>query len=1574
MDTSDCIPKSATDDENSTEEKENKSINVNNKYKLLLDSDSESDVEKETSVNKSSNKVNDDSDEESDNNTSKIAKNRIVSDSSDDEKVSNRSSVKDRRKNSNPKKKILPIKHHRKSASKAMEVIKKKIASKQETNVDQNTQIGKEREIRIPYHKPKQYTLKEFLSRKTLNKPIFDEEITDTTLAIKRANQNIDVLIEKMKEREKETLEFFKSESENDEKEPEQDKKIYEKISTNSDDVPQTSDNHVEKAELKSDDPELDKIRERYKNEPLPATLNLHEGNIEHKPSIRTSKTHDEMYSGDMIIDLETGLIQPKKLSGPEELRQRLFKTLPKSSPLDPTGSNIADSKRPCLARVQWKGSLQEAAKKESLELFKKGLKVRTKEEELELNEEKPSNLDEEDEVEKDDDESDEEIEAEDEEDDEEEQELIESKKKKNVCEFLDDEAVNEDESEDEEESSSSSSDEEETKKNEKSFPKKGRILKAFEEDSDDESCKKLLENVEENKESESENIESTENIQENQIESQHFNRGSEDLFSTQPSDFTFSEPSVSVEKKQNGISDLCNEKFSQPEDDDFMEILSGQFAPTQDDQVTEVPATEEVQEDSQFITQIDQETPTAGKVLSPIKNRQKLLESSDDEVEENIEEVNNKKKMKKKKKKRKQRTKKLGFSDDEEDNEENDEFEDEENVEDCEDEEVEEEEEEVLVDYDSEENEIEVKMKKKDRIKAASDYFEKEAELSDSEWGSADEDEMGMDKLELELGDEEQFDQEKLQEEVGRIHARKVLDDDIKNVKKLQDLLFEDDENDGMERERKFRWKNQTNDFAFDNDNARGGDDNLQDENDDEDDEQLEIQWRKERHERETLLREHALKNPEEDSDSVVLFDQDSQTVTTSSMSKLIKYRCSTSSSSLKASTTVLDKNSAFLIKASDMQRYKRSSFLARDDQTLKRIASFLPRKDDEISNLSSHGTSSMSFIPIEKQEDNKKRKSDGNFIVIKTKKIMSDTSCDSNCVLTGFLLIKSQNGFNIKQNPKKKRFVMLFARSSQGIERLEIADSETDKNPRIVTLENCIKVNSEPLPPAFLINVLTKSGQIVFQCTNETELNLWTKSLQSVAFNDKLAQSKRNSIVEYNELYCSSLSEGKFVCNLISTDITVKNKLEPKIYTLELTMTEIQLRSYDDDSVIVAKWPYRYIRKYGYRDGKFTFEAGRKCDTGEGTFKLDHANPQEIFRCMSSKMKSMKKLLNGDSSGSLDCGENQLNAALSMEAGSRSPLPPFINSPNSPDVEISITSHASLRGFLSSTDSINIPFLPGPPTPPVKNLPISIPNKPPRKTLHTVNSSDRLNPNFHETLVQLDSPPTPPERNKSMARDYECIENITEAWKTLGIDEPKHTEHVSTPEDELQEFAWQRSKSFNRNETRKISIIDINESATSVNNSNVSVTKLERLTDDDESDYDRLEFFPTSNKASSSSSGYKTIVPIVPPPMKKKPPVSDDYEIITPTELQSLPSTSHDIPTNPEPHLAPSRLADDSYLGYGVIRKTSLPQQQTSSTAVSFSSTSTTQTVVLSDEELLDHHKYNGLDYAIVSKPKRV
>lgn len=51
-----------------------------------------------------------------------------------------------------------------------------------------------------------------------------------------------------------------------------------------------------------------------------------------------------------------------------------------------------------------------------------------------------------------------------------------------------------------------------------------------------------------------------------------------------------------------------------------------------------------------------------------------------------------------------------------------------------------------------------------------ASEYFENEAELSESEWGSDDEDEKDLNRYEVELGDKDKFDKDKLRGELERI------------------------------------------------------------------------------------------------------------------------------------------------------------------------------------------------------------------------------------------------------------------------------------------------------------------------------------------------------------------------------------------------------------------------------------------------------------------------------------------------------------------------------------------------------------------------------------------------------------------------------------------------------------------------------------------------------------------------------------------------------------------------------------------------------------------------------------
>lgn len=644
-----------------------------------------------------------------------------------------------------------------------------------------------------------------------------------------------------------------------------------------------------------------------------------------------------------------------------------------------------------------------------------------------------------------------------------------------------------------------------------------------------------------------------------------------------------------------------------------------------------------------------------------------------------------------------------------------------------------------------------------------------------------------------------------------------------------------------------------------------------------------------------------------------------------------------------------------------------------------------------------------------------------------------------------------------------------MLFKASRHGMERLEIGDSDTDKNPKIVTLENCVKITQEP-PPANLIHIVSKTGSLTLNPTTEEDLKLWLTALQSVAFKEKADQSHSSSsaggasssslmrttssapaIEEDNDLYCSSY-DGVFVINLVKTEASQRCNIPEKIYKLSLGPTDLLLVAFEDEAKVVTKWPYRFIRKYGYRDGHFTFEAGRKCDTGEGNFSLDHASPQEIFRCMSTKMKSMKKLMHGDPS--LNAEEAQLSVAVSsMEAGSRSPIPLFPTTPSS-DFDINSASSAqlhhsfaSVRGFLSSVDSLNsssnvsttsssIPLLK------------HIPNKPPRKTLlpegnhHHHSNSNNNSPTTAEKLPELPKRNAPSSSSSSGPREYECIEPITDAWRTMGIDDVRHTEHVKDGKTDLIDFSV---TSTARAAAKKESLL-----LDTVLRPGKKLVEIKQedeggdaSSDDNcgdngaEGNYDHLEYFRSNSKTSSA---YKTVIPVSPPPVSgvsltqlpaaqmRPAAANDDYEIIG-----APPPTAIDTKM--------CRKADDSYLGYGVLRRPiGLPLPPTPNAAVSStvkikspsaseankalflemtnnnnnnnnntnnhnssSSSSSSHEVLLKNsailltsdatticekrmemlangdlvedvDDVLGHRKFNGLEYAIVSKPKRV
>jgi hypothetical protein len=162
--------------------------------------------------------------------------------------------------------------------------------------------------------------------------------------------EDLEKFAQKMKEREQEAMEFFKSESEDEEMETPSDvvseeipKENMEVLKEDVDEKPEvfnetenvTAEENVEEnqvemtEELQPESPGKENISEQ-----IPSPI---KGPKEHS----ALKTLDEMSGKDVMIDLTTGAIQPKVLKGPDLLLNRYMKTISKPKHKDTICMNI---------------------------------------------------------------------------------------------------------------------------------------------------------------------------------------------------------------------------------------------------------------------------------------------------------------------------------------------------------------------------------------------------------------------------------------------------------------------------------------------------------------------------------------------------------------------------------------------------------------------------------------------------------------------------------------------------------------------------------------------------------------------------------------------------------------------------------------------------------------------------------------------------------------------------------------------------------------------------------------------------------------------------------------------------------------------------------------------------------------------------------------------------------------------------------------------------------------------------------------------------------------------------------
>uniref|UniRef100_A0A182NLA4 Uncharacterized protein n=1 Tax=Anopheles dirus TaxID=7168 RepID=A0A182NLA4_9DIPT len=962
----------------------------------------------------------------------------------------------------------------------------------------ESQRMARESYINVPYHRTKAYSFDEFLARKTICKPDPKRDCVgnaaSTNMSIRMTPKQLEDFARRLEERELESQQFFKSESESSDGEVEnsENNKPQESEQRNMELLPHGQDDakvvesvgaedHTENEQ--KDAPAVEPVNEDSPSgnvppgtatattldekqiDPIDEIVNRTSENMEQiiaafqeaEPAVEEAESIKINYdllsadtrsttlsakkaallatlklpscpkltgSSDMLIDLESGMVQPKAPTGPEILFQRLAKcstsgqkttsvTKQSVSILSTEDGTVklnavsffANDERPLVHKEPTPGEayfklqrvLKEKMDNNRRESFRKREAEFTKKLEIEKAELGGGATDEE---------NDEELlEEEDDEDDAESDEEGASNAAGQRKSLLDDEAMD-DEMADADESSSSDEDEDDINVGPDGKEKKvGRIIKAF-EDSDDDTelpankqdsvptepisgsethTDTPLDGLNVSTEINSHNEENEENEENMTLlwrddePDRQADAGEDDLMALCSGRFATQLPTQNQQSQDDGLASTSHGSQSQPKplyaqdaetlrESQLMDLCSGRFE-TQAVQAEVETGTQKAQSDDKLesLSLLDESDVCVGGRLR--------LDSSDDEMGRTTNAIQS---AQKKNKTRKRKQIHISDDEDETDQEPSDdgkEVDSNDSAEEVDAANGEESGDEAIeapvryVEYDSDENEIEVRLTKKEKQRIGAKFLENEAELSESEWGSADEDEKGPDRYDIEVADEEQYDQKQLQEQLEKIHNRQMLDQDDRELEQLKEYFLEDEENDGVGRVRQFRWKNVEKTFSLDyakqsaeidGGEANGGEGS---------DEETELNWRKLRYERAVLLKEKnidlstvdltatTLLNPADPATSAVGQEQlESMHTTLVGMSgkKKITVIKKTNANNSSSATAVKEDN-PFLISSSSIRQGHKASFLSRDQETLNRLASLIPESENTTSTVTS-------------------------------------------------------------------------------------------------------------------------------------------------------------------------------------------------------------------------------------------------------------------------------------------------------------------------------------------------------------------------------------------------------------------------------------------------------------------------------------------------------------------------------------------------------------------------------------------------------------------------------------------
>ncbi|NXU26700.1 DOK2 protein, partial [Thalassarche chlororhynchos] len=228
------------------------------------------------------------------------------------------------------------------------------------------------------------------------------------------------------------------------------------------------------------------------------------------------------------------------------------------------------------------------------------------------------------------------------------------------------------------------------------------------------------------------------------------------------------------------------------------------------------------------------------------------------------------------------------------------------------------------------------------------------------------------------------------------------------------------------------------------------------------------------------------------------------------------------------------------------------------------------------------------------------------------------------------------------------RKFWGVLYRESSCSTARLELFEGSAppaaeklrkgEGSKRLVKLSDCVHVveasGDAGCPKETVPFLLETTDKRYLLAADGTEAAGWIQKLCELAFprsREEQAAGKdgqQSSLgtdgefsMEENSLYSSRGKDGleqAFEVTVRATESSERCQLWGRCI-LRASEEALELRDFQTLEILYS-WPYRFLRRFGRDKVTFSFEAGRRCASGEGNFEFETRQGNEIFQAIES------------------------------------------------------------------------------------------------------------------------------------------------------------------------------------------------------------------------------------------------------------------------------------------------------------------------------------------------------------------